>query len=285
MICYRKIICIISFIELLVLHNCLIAFNADQFLDYSLLASFTISSTSSTSSPDGKSVPSGLDSGLYAWYPLDGNINDLSGNGNHGYDPGGAPWPATTGPAYTTNRFGEENEAASFNGTDQYFRSDFASACHQDFTIAFWFYSNVATNNRIMGTQLNPASDPGAYAHVGSSGGAYFTAFYACCSNADGIEASSPATIPTGTWTHYAYVHDGASYHGNLWVNGAYVADSLDFGTSQVCSGGGLQYHMGPLMIGYAYADSHFNGRLEDVWFFQGRQLSGSEISTLMNTN
>ena len=49
--------------------------------------------------------------GLVAWYPLNGNANDESGNGNNGDVIGALP---------TIDRLGQESSAYSFNGSNQY---------------------------------------------------------------------------------------------------------------------------------------------------------------------
>ena len=53
----------------------------------------------------------GLDFGLVAWYPFDGNASDMSGNGNHGTVHG-----ATLG----TDRHGQANRAYNFDGVDDW---------------------------------------------------------------------------------------------------------------------------------------------------------------------
>ena len=47
--------------------------------------------------------------GLVGWWPFNGNANDESGNGNNGI---------VNGATLTTNRFGTQNSAYSFNGTN-----------------------------------------------------------------------------------------------------------------------------------------------------------------------
>ena len=48
-----------------------------------------------------------LKDGLVAYYPLNGNANDESGNGNH---------VTVYGATLTTDRFGNTNKAYSFDG-------------------------------------------------------------------------------------------------------------------------------------------------------------------------
>ncbi|MDW3651059.1 MAG: LamG-like jellyroll fold domain-containing protein [Bacteroidia bacterium] len=52
-----------------------------------------------------------LQDSLVAHYPLDGNVLDISGNGNHG---------SVHGAALTTDRFGSPNSAYQFDGIDDY---------------------------------------------------------------------------------------------------------------------------------------------------------------------
>lgn len=255
----------------------------EESFEYELLALLGIFSDNPSNAV--KSVPPSLVSGLYAWYPLDGDLHDLSGNANHGFIPGGV-WPATTGPVYTTNRFNTSNEAASFNGIDQFFQTNYTPVCHQDFTLAFWFYSNVPNSNPIMGTQTAPSANPGVNIAIPVGGTIRFYSFWiAGGANTDGIEGITPGTITSTTWTHFAYVHNGTTRQGNLWVNGASVAATANFGGFAGCTSGvgANQWWTGPMMLGYGYAGILFDGRLEDVWFYQGRQLSGANIATLMN--
>ena len=53
-----------------------------------------------------------LSQGLVAYYPFDGNVNDLSGNNNNGTIMGGV--------ISTTDPFGNPDKAMQFNGVDGY---------------------------------------------------------------------------------------------------------------------------------------------------------------------
>jgi len=232
-----------------------------------------------------KVVPASLSAGLYAWYPLDGNTDDLSGNANHGYSPGGI-WPATSGPVYISGRKGVANDAASFNGTDQFFASNFAPRCEQDFTIAMWVYPVSVANNGILGTQVSPGSDPGAAIKIDAAGKVQFIAYWIASGfNTDGISGSSTNALSPNTWTHIAYVHDGVSRQGNIWVNGVSGGTTANFGAFAGCTTGtgSNMWHMGtPMNIGYSYNQTYYNGSMDDIWFFQNRKLTAGEIATLM---
>ncbi|TGN21160.1 LamG domain-containing protein [Leptospira idonii] len=259
------------------------------------MTSYTIIASSSDSgSIQGKieisvnsfSIPATLVSGLYAWYPLDGNMNDMSGNSRHGYFPGGI-WPTTSGPSYTLSRFNLPNGTASFNGTNQFFGSDFAPLCHEDFAIALWIYPSVVSNNKIMGYQGATNYNPGITLAVNGAGRAEFNAFWvAGWGNVDGLAGNSSTVVPANVWTHIVYVHNGTTRQGNIWVNGVNEGTTSNFGSYAGCTTGTSpnQWWTGtPLNIGYAYPGGFFTGRMDDIWFFIGRQLNASDISTLMS--
>ncbi|MBM9591143.1 LamG domain-containing protein [Leptospira sp. 201903075] len=228
-------------------------------------------------------VPSSLASGLYAWYPLDGNMDDLSGNARHGYFPGGV-WPTTLGPTYTLSRSHLPSGAASFNGTDQLFANNFTVLCHEDFAIALWIFPNYVVHNEILGFQASPGQNPAILFFLGATGQLAFQSFFNDGSNGNSTYGTSSMAFSANLWTHIAYVHNGTTRQGNIWVNGVSVGATSDVGglscsTSQWWSGT-------PLTIGYSYygnVSRFFAGRMDDIWFFKGRQLDANDISTLMN--
>jgi len=57
------------------------------------------------------SAQAGLNDGLVAYYPFNGNANDASGNGNNG---------TINGTILTTNRFGTPNSAYYFPGNNDW---------------------------------------------------------------------------------------------------------------------------------------------------------------------
>lgn len=243
-------------------------------------------------STNGFQIPPTLVSGLYAWYPLDGDINDKSGSAHHGYFPGGI-WPATTGPSYSLSRSHLPNGTASFNGTDQYFGSDFTPLCNEDFAIALWIFPNNATNNQIIGFQQAIGYNPGPRLLLDAAGHFEFSAFFSFWGNSSVTVGTSSAVLTANVWTHITYVHNGATQQGTIWVNGVGVGVTSDFipsgdlpyVTGCITGSSPLPWWTGtPLNIGYGFANPRFfTGRMDDIWFFKGRQLSASDISTLMS--
>ncbi|NCY22608.1 DUF5011 domain-containing protein, partial [bacterium] len=89
--------------------------------------------------PKNASSYNNLNSGLLAYYPLDGNLNDFSGNGRNGSQQGGA---------FGENRRGETGKTLSFNAAAQYGRIPIGSDLLQgDFTLSSWVKFSSFANN------------------------------------------------------------------------------------------------------------------------------------------
>ena len=65
----------------------------------------------------------GINDGLIAYYPLNGDAKDASGNGKDGTVSGGPTW--------TTDRFGNQNSACSFDGVNDYISIPFPGLLSQ----------------------------------------------------------------------------------------------------------------------------------------------------------
>ncbi len=84
--------------------------------------------------------------GLVGWWPFNGNANDESGNGNHG---------TVNGATLTSDRFGQTNNAYSFDGLTNYIKisnSSLAAFGQQSFSAVTWFKTNSTST-----TNLNDA--------------------------------------------------------------------------------------------------------------------------------
>ena len=87
-----------------------------------------------------QSVPSYVPTnGLVGWWGFNGNAQDASGNGNHG---------TVNGATLTTDRFGNQNGAYSFNGNG-------GISCQRltglsELTVSIWFFIPTASDGRSM---------------------------------------------------------------------------------------------------------------------------------------
>ena len=106
--------------------------------------------------PDSNTSMPGIDYGLVAWYPFDGNASDMSGNGNHG-----TVYGATLG----TDRHGQENRAYNFDGVDDFIEvvdsTDFDFQ-DKDFSVLAWVkkFSQVNSNTGVIMSQWNTGASP-----------------------------------------------------------------------------------------------------------------------------
>ncbi len=206
-----------------------------------------------------------LTTGLIAHYPFDGDVQDVSGNGNHG---------AIVGPLVsTTDRFGAANSAYLFNGVSSYVavpNSASLSSPTTALTQAAWVYQLGVS---AVGSPFNPILMKSA-----TSENALMYRLY-CAPSVLGVEygnwtngRDTPVTLPLNTWHHVASTYDGQRIR--QYVNGVQV-DSAAFTYTMVAD-------TRPLRIG---ADTPglfevFNGKLDDVRIY-GRALSGAEVAEL----
>jgi hypothetical protein len=69
--------------------------------------------------------------GLVGWWPFNGNANDESGNGNNG---------TVNGAMLTSDRFGNNNKAFYFNGTNSQIRTPFnVTQLNNNYAISLWY--------------------------------------------------------------------------------------------------------------------------------------------------
>jgi hypothetical protein len=83
--------------------------------------------------------------GLIGYWPFNGNANDESGNGNHG---------SVNGAVLTTDRFGNDNAAYSFNGSSSITLANYANLVSQEFTFNGWINPN-SDNVTLFGNYWN----------------------------------------------------------------------------------------------------------------------------------
>lgn len=211
---------------------------------------------------------------------MNGNAQDVSGNGNHG---------TVNGATLTCDRCGRENSAYSFNGTSDYIEVlnspsvDMSNST--DFTVCFWMK---------MAMNPNPGGIPLSKNQYGSwSGYQFFTnntnpgyctspgqvSFYTASGGGQDACSDNPVAIPPGAqgcsigWNFIVGVYDAVTAQSYLYVNGV---QQMDIGGL----GGNLSNSVN-LTIGThpAYLQ-YFKGDLDDIRIYK-RKLSPSEITAL----
>jgi hypothetical protein len=223
----------------------------------------------STSAQDPLSI------GLVAHYPLDGNANDTSGNGNNGI---------VHGATLASDQFGRSDSAYLFNGTDSYILAFADGLPKTNRTISLWFkLENGAVGGAtVLGYGGNGSVGSSLYMSVKS--GCNASSYVVGGHGAFGLGLTTPKAVPEA-WTHYA----GTISNGvvRIYINGKEVGNNsggfpstwtasryLYIGTCVATSG------LSP------YADScvnYFKGNIDEVRIYD-RPLSSKEIALLYAT-
>ena len=195
-----------------------------------------------------------------AYYKLDSNANDSSGNGYNG---------TASNITYGNGRF---NEAANFNGSSSYVTlsdSITTQMGNNNFSFSFWVYFNTLTQYD------TPIAFQKNYRYLVDTATAGVVSFY------DGTSLSTPSsTIATGNW--YNIVVTKSSTAGRkIYVNGSVAAsDSSNTNAINEASSSGKN------LIG-AYNSSgtyyyHLDGSIDQVRIFSS-VLAAGDVEDLYN--
>lgn len=226
------------------------------------------------------------DNGLLAYYPLNGNVNDESGNGNDGEE--------STDLLLATDRFGTANAAMDFSDNQYFWVRNFYDAEANEakpFTISLWakydganqggyqtFMSKVNSSQveisyrrRVLGSESWQDGSQEAYLAGNPSGGT----------------RNSGSPFPIDEWTHIVMVFDpSGSGNANTGTLSLYENGELANARENVYS----QLGNGIITVGnYAGMNAQgtpsgpgqsFSGLLDDIAFFD-EALSDEDIAAL----
>jgi uncharacterized delta-60 repeat protein len=210
--------------------------------------------------------PIGVWDGLVAFYPFDGNANDLSGNGLNG-----SPVNVT----YDTNRFGITNSSVQLDGSTSYVGVNYSNlfnfAGNSEFTLAAWFKLNgFGSGSGGIGSLIvkGPASGLTDYGLECPGFGNYVL-----WAGQDGqYPCVSTNTLELGTWYHGVVTYSNANWQ--LFLDGVLqVQTNTTYQITQ--SSGGIAIGR----EGDSAAD-YFDGSIDDV-FIYNRALSPEEVVSL----
>ncbi|MBU0561802.1 MAG: LamG domain-containing protein [Bacteroidetes bacterium] len=220
--------------------------------------------------------------GLVAYYPFNGNANDLSGSGYNGF---------VHEAQLTTDRFGQPNSAYNFDGISSYISlgdildSVFCKPVAQ-FSISGWANTRgESTSNVIIGKS---AGRSGPYqwwvAHVeeklcgGVSSDSYIQNFQ-----------TQYVSMGTNQWFHFVMIFDGAMPPTNrirVFVNTNSVMTILsengELGTSTENTDVDITIGASNFLFQYPY--SMYYGDIDDIRIYN-RVLSMEEINALYYAN
>jgi hypothetical protein len=229
----------------------------------------------------GQSVPSYVPTnGLVGWWGFNGNAQDGSGNGNHG---------TVNGATLTTDRFGNQNGAYSFDGAGNYINITNNNTLNpSSITICGWINSSNNAENDQAGAkaivtkwfqQIN-CNNIGDNYNVQLSflnNQSVLTGYTIVNNQLGGAISSQTNIIGLNTWRQIAFIHDMINGQ-RLFVDGVQVNSNIVSGS--LCNTNN------DLLFG---ADSFngslwrfFNGKLDDIGIWN-RALTQQEITNLYN--
>jgi hypothetical protein len=221
--------------------------------------------------------------GLVAWWPFNGNANDVSGNGYNG---------AVNGATLTADRFGNTNSAYNFQSSV----SNFINAnigFQTKLTIAGWYKASTPDKNYPCLFYYGDYPDNGSPTQIKH----YTTGFYGnnpsyipnyigksyASSSLPGSLVADNNVTTNNNWHQFVVSFDYQSAM-NLYVDGVLTSTVSYIGNIDFTSG---QFFIGRDPgdnLGLAPTQGRFHGDLDDfgVW---SRILSQQEITNLFNGN
>lgn len=203
----------------------------------------------------------GLNKGLIAFYPFNGNANDESGNGNNGTD-----ITATL----TNDRSDNANSAYHFNNTAIGMQSPLPDL--ESLTISMWFrFSTSGTQTLLF--EGDSAAGRDLHLTVSDTGIVGFRT-----KNNHDMEWSAPS-FGIGEWHQLVFVADNDLNSKRIWFDGALVGTTNAVGP--FCMGYHYNLQIGRRQDGL-YDDNRFYGDIDDIRLYN-RALTSDEVWVLYN--
>jgi len=221
----------------------------------------TIAVTLGLSSATLAQVPSYVPSnGLVGWWPFNGNATDESSNTNDGN---------VNGATITNDRFGNNNAAYSFNGSNNY--------------ISMPTMNNIPMGNsaRTLSVWMNPSSlwNQWTLTAIGYGSPSTNNAFiFGLGNNIIAVQGwasdySSPLIYTVGQWMQAICTYDGTNIQ--IYVDGVLIGS----GTNSLWNTNGTEFYFGARP---SQGNSFFPGQLDDIGIWN-RVLTQQEITALYN--
>lgn len=208
--------------------------------------------------------------GLVAYYPFNGNANDESGNGING---------TVMGATLTTDRFGNNNSAFSFDGTNDYIKANATTFPTAQRTVSIWFYTETVSNRPgLLGYGGGPRATTWFQA-INGLGRQSFHMQSHWLVNAIDYYYSQP---PVNAWYHWIMTTDSSGT--KIYINGIFKTSNTIYVNNTNVDGKELGIGVIVNTNGSApYTDGnvkYFNGILDDIRIYN-RALTETEIQSL----
>jgi Concanavalin A-like lectin/glucanases superfamily len=207
-------------------------------------------------------LPANLQNGLVGYWPFCGNANDESGNGNNG---------TVNGATLITDRFGNGNQAYSFDGINDHIfvpsSNLFSSNSSSKLTFSCWVNSNVAsgTTSDIFNLRSTNNSDIGSIWNYPNNQKVYFGSYNMPQSAGIGVEGSM--ILNNGIWYNFIAVYDYTINNISLYINGILIS-TTNYGTATLPPLTNSKLTIGARQDFYNTTSQFFDGKIDDfiIW-------------------
>jgi len=217
------------------------------------------------------SASAGINDGLAAYYPFNGNADDASVNGNNG---------VVNGATLTTDRLGQANGAYDFNGTGDNIMINASSSLDvgagNGLTLAAWINPYDLSVQRPIAEWVDSNGYIGAHFYIsvslagGGPGSLY--ANFIDTTGAHHLFSTAPNILAANTYQHAAVTYDKTTGMASLYLNGQVKAtQNLGIFTPQTSTN---------LYLGARLSGEYFKGDMDDFRIYN-RVLSAAELSML----
>ena len=204
--------------------------------------------------------------GLVAYFPLDGNSDDASGNNNNGTEQGGV--------GYVAGKFGQ---AADFDGMDDKILIPHDSSIEfgaGSFSISLWLKTSVTGQNSRILEKDDSGNPTGLYRLIFIESRSDTSPIFQVQHSSNSTMAVGNRSVTDGAWHHVVGVRDAEAKELRLYIDKELVTVS----ESNIADTG----NQAPLALGGSSktSGSYFDGLIDDVRLYD-RVLSESDIADL----
>jgi hypothetical protein len=221
--------------------------------------------------------------GLIAYYPFNGNANDVSGNGNNG---------TVNGATLATDRFGNVSSTYNYNGINSFISTNFMPpTLNQSRTISLWFNDDDASSMTNNGYTYSIVSY-GASTDICSQAGGRFelNVFYnqsasGRCLRLDGLCTATYAQSAYGSgWHNFTVTYDNSFgnfiSNSKMYIDGALITTS-NYNASTIINTLNLtNFTIGKSPSSNSPTQRFFKGSIDDIGVWN-RALTQQEITNL----
>jgi len=203
--------------------------------------------------------------GLVGWWGFNGNAQDGSGNGNHG---------TVDGATLTTDRFGNQNGAYSFDGINDYIIANGTPNMNESSrTISLWINEIIDFGQYEFLCLGNSSST--SWGCIASNGNMVLNHGRGCTNN---ISQVLPINFSLSSWHHLVYVTTGVGGNTHMYFNGQYIGNGYNASTVGSCTSNYLYFGVDIFSI-----SEFLSGSLDDIGIWN-RALTQQEITNLYNS-